>query len=498
MSRALTRGHGPTIVGLLVFAVALWAQTGAMVGVFYDDGIYVAIAKALAEGRGLVSLHLPGAPPAVHYPPLYPVALAGLWRLWPDFPANVVLFQLFDAAALGAATWIMVHHAGRTALPPMARYLALTIGVTAFPMLTLVGVRFSEPLFLALLAGAVCVADGDDVGPGKAVAAGVLAGLATLTRSIGVAAIVGIPLALLLRRRRGAAGVALIAALAVSAPWWLWLAAHGDSVDPLLATNYGTYTQYAGQAGVVGLLAGLDLASLQPFSRLLVPALPTPIWLAVTAMVSGAVVVGAVALARRVPTLLIVLVPYVGMVTLWPFTPDRFMWILLPWMALLATAGSLRAWQWGWWGRIPVLVLTTVIVVGFGWRQVVSVTDRQFAMTAERASRPFALLTAGIRTGTPENAIIASDGEAMIYLYTGRSAVPLFLFELEGRRMQSVGAYATQRYLCTQGVTHVATSWLGGDALPLLDTLGAGGSSVMTPLFTVVDGPALYRFRCPL
>jgi hypothetical protein len=65
------------MVGLVVFAVALWAQTSAMVGVFYDDGIYVAIAKALAEGSGLVpqpSGLLPGSwfatlagPPCRHW-----------------------------------------------------------------------------------------------------------------------------------------------------------------------------------------------------------------------------------------------------------------------------------------------------------------------------------------------------------------------------------------------------------------------------------------------
>ncbi len=485
------------IVGLGVFAVALWAQTGAMVGVFYDDGIYVALAKALAEGHGLVSLHLPGAPPAVHYPPLYPLVLAGLWRLWPDFPANIALFQVFDAAALGAAAWIILHHARRTSLPPLARYAALTLGITAFPMLTLVGVRFSEPLFLALLAGAVSVADSDDVGPAKAAVAGVLAGLATLTRSIGIAAIVGIPVALLLRRRRKAAAMALGVGLVVAAPWWAWLAAHADSVDPLIATNYGTYTQYAGQAGLAGLLAGLDFTSLQPFARLLVPALPAPLWLTLSGLLLAVTAIGVVTVARRVPALLLVLLPYVGLVTLWPFTPDRFMWILLPWMALFATAGSLRVWRWGWWGRIPVALLAIAIALGYGWRQVVSVTERQFTATADVASRPFSVLTAGIRTGTPEDAIVATDGEALVHLYTGRTTVPLFLFRLEGREMLSFGADTTLRYLCDQRVTHVAVSWVGGDALPLLDTLRVRGDSVLVPLFTIVDGPALFGFACP-
>ncbi|MBE0594738.1 MAG: DUF2029 domain-containing protein, partial [Gemmatimonadales bacterium] len=248
--------HGPALTGLVVFLVALWAQTDAMVGVFYDDGLYVALGKALAEGRGYVSLHLPGQPPAVHYPPLYPAALSVLWRLWPDFPVNVLLFRLFDAAALGAAGWIVARHSSRTGLPWEARYPVLVVTMLAFPLLTIVGVRFSEPLFLVFFAGAILTVERDGVDVGRGALAGALAGLATLTRSIGLAAVVGIPWALWVRGRRAAAVAAFIAGAALALPWWLWMSAHADAIDPLLIANYGTYGQYAAQAGAAGVLAG--------------------------------------------------------------------------------------------------------------------------------------------------------------------------------------------------------------------------------------------------
>ena len=50
--------------------------------------------------------------------------------------------------------------------------------------------------------GAIVAADGPEVGRARGVLAGVLAGLAALTRSIGVAAVVAIPVALWLRRQR--------------------------------------------------------------------------------------------------------------------------------------------------------------------------------------------------------------------------------------------------------------------------------------------------------
>ncbi len=489
--------HWPKLVALLVFAVALWAQTDALVGVFFDDGIYVTLAKSLAEGTGYRSIHLPDAPAAVHYPPLYPLALALLWKLWPSFPENVTMFQLFDSVMLAAAAWVVAGHARRMGLPRPALYAAVVLGMTAFPMLTLVGVRFSEPLFLVLFAGAVTVADRDQVGVGRGVAAGALAGLSTLTRSIGLAAIVGIPIALWVRGRRAAAAASALAGVSLAAPWWLWVARHADGIDARLVSNYGTYGHFAAQSGIGGLLAGLDLRALSPFPRLLLPSVPTVLWLTLAAILAAAIVIGLFTVLPRVPTLGWVLLPYAGIVTLWPFTPDRFMWILLPWLGLFGTAGALRAWRWGAVARVLTLVLIGSIVLGFGWYQTVSVVDRRFTVTADRSSRPFALLTTGIATAVPEDAVIASDGEAMVYLYTGRQAIPVYLFRLEGRKMEPFGVDTTVAYLCESGVTHLATSWLGGDVLPLFESLEERGDSTITRLFTVTDGPALFRFRCP-
>jgi hypothetical protein len=489
--------HWPQALALFVLAVALWAQSSALVGVFYDDGIYVTLAKALAEGEGYRSIHLPGAPPAVHYPPLYSAVLATLWKLWPSFPQNVALFKLFDAAVLAGAAWVIATHARHLRLPAVARYVTLVMGMTAFPLLTLVGVRFSEPLFLLLLAGAVATADVDRVTTKRALAAGLLAGLATLTRSIGVAAIVGIPAVLWFRRQRRAALVALVIGVALAAPWAVWTTVHGESIDPRLMANYGTYGQYARLAGLGGLLAGLDLRALGPFSRLLIRGLPWALWIPIAAILVLVVLTGAWTALRRTPVLIAVLVPYVGIVTLWPFTPDRFMWILLPWVGLLGVLGALRLWEWGRAGKVAVVLLSAAVLFGFVRLQALSVIERRFAVTAQRSSRPFELLTRGIATGTPEDAVIASDGEATVFLYTGRRTVPLFLFRLRGRAIENLGADTTLAYLCESGVTHVATSWVGGDAVPLFEAFEARSDSTLDPLFVVTDGPGLFRFQCP-
>src|SRR5216684_7651462 len=57
---------------------------------FYDEGVYVATAKALAAGSGYRNPSLPDAPPQAKYPPLVPLALSLVWRLAPLHPDRAV------------------------------------------------------------------------------------------------------------------------------------------------------------------------------------------------------------------------------------------------------------------------------------------------------------------------------------------------------------------------------------------------------------------------
>src|SRR5262245_38288012 len=92
-----------------------------VVGVYHDDGIYAATAKALAEGRGYRLLNLPGEPAQTKYPILYPAALAAVCRLAPAAPNGWWLMQqmtLASAAALVALSYLYLvrfGHAGRGA-----------------------------------------------------------------------------------------------------------------------------------------------------------------------------------------------------------------------------------------------------------------------------------------------------------------------------------------------------------------------------------------------
>src|SRR5207302_8086486 len=106
-------------------------------------------------------------------------------------------------------------------------------------------VLFAEPLFAILFALAVVVTDAPPVRwrPGTAaLAAGILAALALLTRTIGISSGVGAVGFLLLVRRAPSRLAALAAApggVAVLG-WATWTLVHAGGIDPALAINYGS------------------------------------------------------------------------------------------------------------------------------------------------------------------------------------------------------------------------------------------------------------------
>lgn len=486
----------PQTLALGVFAVALWAQHPGLVGVFYDDGVYVVLAKALAEGQGYANIHLPGAPPGVHFPPLYPLMLSVLWRLWPSFPDNVTLFRLFDSAALAGAAWIVAAHARRHGVAGAWASVALPLGFLAFPLLTIVGVRFSEPLFLLLAAGAVSLADRRDATPTTALAAGALAGLATLTRSVGVAAIAGVAVGVFLHGGRRTAAAAAVASLAVVTPWMLWAAGHRAGVDERLVANYGTYLQDLRQTGLGGLITGLNFGVLSPVTRLAFPPLSDWVRWPLAAGLMCGVGGGGVLVARRVPALVATLGVYLAMVAVWPFAPDRFVWIMLPWFALLLAAGLSWAAGKGTVLRATTGALLIVLATGYLRVEAISLGTRGFAATALGISRPFVVLTRSVAAELPDDAVIASADEALLYLYTGRQAVPSHLFRWDGRARQPLPLDETVDYFCGAGVTHLALTGRAEDAAPIVAALRAARDSILSPIYELA-GPAIYHFRCP-
>jgi hypothetical protein len=472
--------------GVAVAAVVGANLTGALVGVFYDDGIYLALARSLAEGHGYRLLYLPGAPAAVHYPFLYPLFLAALWKLDPSFPANVALFQGANAVLLGAFAALLVLYLRRSLGGRTWAWAALVAGsATVLPLVIVGTVLYSEPLFLVLAVGACWVGDAARSASSRrhawvlALLAGLLAGSATLTRSVGMALVVAVPLSLTLARRPRAAAAAAAAAVACLAPWLLWVARHHPDLDPALVANYGTYTDLLRQAGwgslspvsIADLLRPLGAVGLALFHGWLRFCLGVPALIVLVA--------GFRPLIVRAPALGWTVLGYLAEIVAWPVRPDRFVWAIWPVLSVIFVLGAARLWRRlagdartaARLGRWCVAGTVVIVAAAYAFYQVHGYVRGDATRLQKSISASFAPVLPWIRQSTPPDAVIAVEDEAHVWLYTGRRAVPSYLWRYRGRDEESLGPDSMRAWLDREAVSYVVLTGAGSAAAPTLNAL---------------------------
>jgi len=416
-----------------VLVTAGWIHCDSLVcGEYHDDAIYVTTAKALAEGEGYRQTFLPGAPPQTKYPPLYPALLAGLWKLWPDFPANLLLLKglslVCGAAALALAHLFLVRF--RYASRQAALAATLLTG-TGSLFLVFTTVTMAELLFAALTVVALWrieLALRQPRSRGQALLDGVLLALPYLCRSVGI---VFIPagLFLLWQARRSLRWTAAGAA-ATMLPWvaWTmtsWMTWGKDPVE-------GYYTDYFGWWVSLGLPAlarvvlynglwtvvGISSLGVQGLS-LLLQWLNGALWTVLFAALGLLVLRELGLLLYRGRALAAFVAAYLLLLIIWPWPPQRFLVPLLPLLAALL----LRA-----LGRLPLpprvapvalglLVLANVAAVaGFdpGRAEGRNVAGNQASWSAY--DQAFDWLR---RHSDPHDVLLAAN-DPMVYLYTGR------------------------------------------------------------------------------
>lgn len=480
MAPDLTRGpRGPLLAAGVAALGGLIAFNTALVGGFYDDGLYAGLAIALGRGLGYVHPHLPGTPAAIHYPPLYPIVLAPLFATLP-VAAAAIAAKFLNVACSALTAWLITRHAERTRLlgeaaPPWLAPMLVGAAAVSIPALTMGAVLFSEPLFGVLLALAVISADRipDQPRPYQAaLIAGAIGALAVLARSLGVALVVGIPLWLSVHRSRPLkhALVAVAPIMAAGLVWAWWTKAHTAGIDPAIRMNYGSYAEVIRVDGLRAFgRSAPDL--LRPLGALMLGWLPSrPLYYLFGA---AAAAVGVVGLTRVVARSSVgwTLVAYFAILAIWPYLPDRFVWAVLPWLALVWAAGAVHVYQ-SWRGlRIPLGVVSAVLAICFLIGETRGLIGQYWKTQAQGISDNFRELLPGL-TDLPDRAVLASDDEALIWLYQQRqSTVPFYIYSYRnGQEIQPTPAQH-RAYLERQGVTHILFSGSGSGSDVELEAL---------------------------
>ena len=455
-------------------------------GILHDDGIYISLAKSLADGKGYRLTSLPTSPIQLKYPILYPGVLAILWQLRPSFPENIALLKAFNVIVLFVGVLVSHRFLRRSATPSGfdAVCYAFLFAVCP-PVFTLTRVTLSDTLFLVLTIGALAFqrvrGTAGTIGLATAAAA------AYLTRTLGVALIVAF--AIWFVRHRSYRSLLIFVGVTgiLISPWWWWQHAQGTagSASALFA-YYVAYEPHSHACVVmwsdVSAATGIVRANLRYAAESL------DAFFLLGAIPGLRIVVGFVFLAGMyesfregigVHHLWVAL--YVLMIIGWPWQPTRLMMPVIPVALLFLVQGThaverwLRVWQDHlsarivfWLPRVPIL---TMVLLVFVWLSLYVRADPNLDVRPaweryENYWPGFSESFRWIRANTAPGDILGTAYDPMYYLYTGRQGVLPWLYKPStsyGRAFADLGDVAQiRRELDRLGVRYLVIDPLDG------------------------------------
>ena len=198
--------YGVSLVLILVVAFSIYiaAITPASFGYYHDDSIYVATAKSLATGQGYRIISLPGDPVQTKSPPLQPFLLSLIWRIFPDFPANLtVMMALTAVISIGALlmVWLYLTHY-EYASKWQGVFIVAATAVNWRTIILATGIYVEMYYLIISIAGLYLAEkymrnDNKIIGLGL----GVVLGLSFLTRTSGITVLIAVLFYSLIRRR---------------------------------------------------------------------------------------------------------------------------------------------------------------------------------------------------------------------------------------------------------------------------------------------------------
>jgi hypothetical protein len=233
----MRRGLGAALICVAVVAVYL-LRLDRSAGLYTDDAFFIVLAKALAQGEGFKFINST-TPIQPAFPPGFPMLLAPLVWLSPNFPDNVPLLKSVSIVAMlaaGVLTYLYLVRYRQISASFAAVVAVLTVVLPAFVFLATSTVMADVSFTLAQLGAALAIERLAAAQPGRdttrgAVIAAAITVATLLIRAAGVAAIAAG--AVYLATRRGLRVAALFAILTGVgyAPWLIYSATHVPTAE---------------------------------------------------------------------------------------------------------------------------------------------------------------------------------------------------------------------------------------------------------------------------
>lgn len=223
-------------------------------------------------------------------------------------------------------------------------------------------------------------------------------------------------------------------------PWQWWIAVHESGIPSILTGKYGSYGgwliegfQTGGGWRWIGRLMEFNLRLVvgQGWEVFAVLQAASPVQWAATAAATAFFGAGWWLLLRRAPVAAWFVALYLLVVIAWPFAPSRFIYAIWPLIGIQVGLGIEALLRWRptprafaalrYAGVVAALGLAlgyaryNYLGYAYGWW----VQDQ--ASVAERTR----YLAEWTRRNTADDAILATEDDLILYLYTGRRAVPV-------------------------------------------------------------------------
>ncbi len=485
------------LAGVLLGAAALTGLNKNTLGLFHDDGIYVVVAKSLAEGGGYRITSLPTAPHQTKYPFLYSYLLSGVWQLKPNFPENIFFIKAVNVAILVALFFTAVFFYWRSVADAQGEALLYALLVTANPIVfSFTDVAVSDLLLMFLALGALALVGAETearYGVTRLVSIAALSGLACLTRPAGLPLVFAGALHAFARNRLRGLGLYVFTVLIIVAPWFLWRLNISVPPEDSLLSYYLFHANNAAHLWVLEIdfprQIEIALANLRYLGHTLELLFVSPLAPGLDLAIYGVMALGIFLSLRKHDSFFWSFVlSYGALIVIWPFHPARYTAPLVPIVVLFFFRGMQGAQMLiatfvkgerlrrlflplAWMPLVLVLALNAVWLSSYFLIRDDATTRSLYGRRLPYGWSGFLETFSWIRDNTDPGSILATAYDPMYYLYTGRKAVRPALHKPEtyfypfGEAVADVGSVEQIKpQLASLGVDYLIVDPLDGYA----------------------------------
>lgn len=439
------------VAGAIVLVAELTLRLSGLLatGAFNDDGVYVALGKALAGGSGYHLIYLVGEPVALKFPPGLPALMAAAWGVTGSLAGVRAAVAAIDPMVIGGTVGLLWWLGRRRMSLPRLPLAFFVIGPFLLdPAIQYYNLPIAEPEFMLGWAAALVLGftalETETFRPWHAIGLGLVLAVTTLFRSAGVALIGAVIIACALRRHWRTLGVVAAAALVPLLAWHAVharIVAHGPVAHLPDEISYWEWLPLGAPLRMIGLVARTVVENAVVYGRALGAYLLVPTGFGVV-LLTCAVLLALAGAFRGWRDHALVALTVAGLFAaamVWPFAQDRLVLIVLPFAGLLAALQVCRSMaRAGPRTRAVWQVALVMIAAGVGLRQLALRRAAALAFVHGvqpplRDVSPTSILTGNsrfifavsdwVRHHTDPADRVLVDFPAGVFLYTGRKTM---------------------------------------------------------------------------